>query len=102
MIGRHPKYLSNQIKNMRRPVFSRTDRACRRSGRTSMHAIDCAAVEHQRVRNLLAAKMSSSEKLRLHIAGIINGFFSPAVPGSADVFIVGQSRSGPRGRPPLK
>lgn len=34
-----------------------------------------AAVELQRVRNLLEAEMPPSEKLRLHIAGIINGFY---------------------------
>ena len=34
-----------------------------------------AAVELQRVRNLLEADISPSEKLRLHIAGIINGFY---------------------------
>lgn len=34
-----------------------------------------AAVELQRVRNLLEADMSPTEKLRLHIAGIINGFY---------------------------
>ncbi|MBL8269132.1 TetR family transcriptional regulator [Steroidobacter sp.] len=34
-----------------------------------------AAVELQRVRNLLELDMSASEKLRVHIAGIINGFF---------------------------
>lgn len=34
-----------------------------------------AVVELQRVRNLLAADLSPSEKLRLHIAGIINGFY---------------------------
>jgi hypothetical protein len=33
-----------------------------------------AAVELRRVRNLLATDLSPSEKLRLHIAGIINGF----------------------------
>jgi AcrR family transcriptional regulator len=34
-----------------------------------------AAVELRRVRNLLATDLSPSEKLRLHIAGIINGFY---------------------------
>lgn len=34
-----------------------------------------AAVELQRVRNLLEADMPPTEKLRLHIAGIINGFY---------------------------
>jgi AcrR family transcriptional regulator len=34
-----------------------------------------AAVELQRVRNLLEAEMTPTEKLRLHIAGIINGFY---------------------------
>lgn len=34
-----------------------------------------AVVELKRVRNLLEADLSPSEKLRLHIAGIINGFY---------------------------
>lgn len=34
-----------------------------------------AGIELQRVRNLLEADLSPTEKLRLHIAGIINGFY---------------------------